>query len=114
MDALRAAETLAYFHQERADMMPPGAVKDHHQDMARRCLADMDDIRVNILTTSVIVEHQGEALHRRDMEMAQRIIDRQPIMHDVEMPADDVLAARTAMACDIANALAEARGEVGR
>jgi hypothetical protein len=110
INALRAAETLASFHQERADTMPPGAVQDHHQDMARRCLADLDDIRGNILAASVTVEHQADAVRRRDLEVAHRIIDRHPIMHGVGMPSDDVPAARTAMARDIADAFAEARG----
>jgi hypothetical protein len=39
INALRAAETLASFHQEQAGKMPPDAVQVHHQDMAQRCLA---------------------------------------------------------------------------
>jgi hypothetical protein len=40
---------------------------------------------------------------------AQRIIDRHVIMHGVGMPADDVPAARSAAARDIADALQECR-----
>jgi hypothetical protein len=48
-------------------------------------------------------------MRRHDMEAAQRIIDRHVIMHGIGM-ADDVPAARIAMARDIADALQAARG----
>jgi hypothetical protein len=108
--ALQAAETLARFHQEQAGKMPPGAVQDHHQDMARRCLADIDDIRGHLFAVGATVEHQNTAMRRHDMEAAQRIIDRHPIMHGIGMASDDVPAARSAMARDIADALQTARG----
>jgi hypothetical protein len=57
ISAMQAAETLARFHQEQAGKMPPGAVQDHHQDMAQRCLADVDDIRGHLLAVGATVEH---------------------------------------------------------
>jgi hypothetical protein len=110
--ALRAAETLARFHQEQADKMPPGAVQDHHQDLARRCLADIDDIRGHLFAVGATVEHQADAVRRHDPETAQGIIDRHVIMHGVGIHADNVPAARTAMARDIADALQAARGRM--
>jgi hypothetical protein len=53
--ALQAAETLARFHQEQAHKMPPGVVQDHHQDMARHCLADIDDIRGHLFAVVATV-----------------------------------------------------------
>jgi queuine/archaeosine tRNA-ribosyltransferase len=108
--ALQAAETLARFHQEQADKMPPGAVQGHQQDMARRCLADIEDIKGHLFAVGATVEHQADALRRHDLETAQRIIDRHVIMHGVGIHADDAPAARTAMARDIAEALLAARG----
>lgn len=107
--ALQAAETLARFHREQADKMPPGSVREHNEDMARRCLADVDDIKHEILASGDMIEHQADTMRRRDMEAAQRIIDRHVIMHGVGLPADDVPAARVAIARDIADALAAER-----
>jgi hypothetical protein len=108
--ALHAAETLARFHQEQAAKMPPGAVQTHHQDMARRCLADIEDIRAHLFAVDATVEHQDLVMRGHDMETAQGIIDRHVIMHGVGIHADNVPAARTAMARDIADALQAARG----
>jgi hypothetical protein len=108
--ALHAAETLAKFHQEQADKMPPGGVQDHHHDMTRRCLADVEDIRHQVVGAGVTVEHQADAVRRRDLETALKIIERHPITHGIAMAVDAVAAARVAMARDIADALAAARG----
>jgi hypothetical protein len=108
--ALQAAETLARFHQEQADKMPPGAVQGHHQDMAQRCLSDVEDIRGHIFAVGLTVEHQADAVWQHDMETAQRIIDRHVIMLGMGIHADNVPAARTAIARDIADALLAARG----
>jgi hypothetical protein len=108
--ALHAAETLARFHQEQADKMPPGAVQDHRQDMARRCLADIDDIRGNIFAVGATVKDQAAAVRRHDLETALKIIERHPITYGIAMDLDTVAAARVAMARDIADALLAARG----
>jgi hypothetical protein len=108
--ALQAAETLARFHQEQANKMPPAAGQDHHQDMAQRCLADIEDIRAHLFAVDATVEHQDLVMRQHDIEAAQRIIDRHVIMHGMGIHADNVPAARTAMARDIADALQAARG----
>jgi hypothetical protein len=108
--ALQAAETLARFHRQQADKMPPGGVQDHHQDSARRCLADVEDIRAHLFAVDATVEHQDLVMRGHDMETAQGIIDRHVIMHGVGIHADNVPAARAAMARDIADALLAARG----
>jgi hypothetical protein len=59
---------------------------------------------------AVTVENRADAVRRRDLDTAQRIIHRRPIMHGIGMPADEVPAARTAMARDIADAVPETRG----
>jgi hypothetical protein len=109
--ALQAAETLRTFHLEQ---VVGGGVEtgEHHFDMAQRCEEDAEDITNAILANSVTAEHQAEIVRRRDLEIAQRIIDRHVIMHGVGMAADKVPAARMAMARDIANALQVARGGV--
>jgi hypothetical protein len=107
--ALRTAETLSVFHRHRAENSV-GATRDYHLDMARRCGEDAARSRRAILESGATVENQADAVRRRDLEVAQRIIDRHPIMHGVGMPADDVPAVRSAMARDIADALATARG----
>jgi hypothetical protein len=48
-------------------------------------------------------------MRRRDLEAAQNIIDRHPIMHGIVMPVEDVAQARVAMAREIADALAAER-----
>jgi hypothetical protein len=107
--ALHAAETLASFHRHRA-MNSLGATREYHLDMAQRCAQDAEDITRAIVADGVSVEHQADAVRQHDMEAAQRIIDRHPIMHGIGMAADDVPAARMAMARDIADALLAARG----
>jgi hypothetical protein len=78
--------------------------------MARQCLADVEDIKHQIVSAGVTVENQAGAVRRRDLEIALRIIERHPIMHGIGMAIDAVAAARVAMARDIADALAAARG----
>jgi hypothetical protein len=107
--ALRAAETLAAFHVQHAENSV-GATCEYHLDMARRCTVDAGSITHAILAAGVTMENQAEAMRRRDMETAQKILDRHVIMHGVGLPAEDVPAARTAMARDIAEALAAERG----
>jgi hypothetical protein len=107
--ALHAAETLAAFHLQRAENTA-GAAREYHLDMARRCTEDVERSRRAILAASVTIEHQADVVRQRDMETAQRIIDRHAIMHGMGMSADDVPAARMAMARDIADALRTARG----
>jgi hypothetical protein len=107
--ARHAAETLASFHRHRA-RNSLAATREYHLDMAQRCAEDAEDITRAIVANGVTVGHKADAVRRHDLETAQRIIDRHPIMHGVGMPADDVPAARTAMARDIADALQAARG----
>jgi hypothetical protein len=94
---LRAAETLATFHREEAENVPPGAVRDHHEDMARRCLADVEDIKHQIGGAGLTVENQATALRQRDLTTALNIVERHPIMHGIGMAVDAVAAARVAM-----------------
>jgi hypothetical protein len=107
--ALRAAETLVNFHRQRIENTA-GEARAYHEVTARRCAEDAERITREILATGVMVENQATAMGRRDLEAAQKIIDRHPIMHGVGMPADDVPAARMAVARDIADALLAARG----
>jgi hypothetical protein len=107
--ARRAAEMLAAFHRQRVDNTAAEA-RAYHKDMARRCAEDAERITRGILTAGVTVENQASAARRRDLDTAQKIIDRHPIMHGVGMPVEDVAQARVAMAGDIADALAAERG----
>ena len=70
--------------------MPPGGVYDHHRDMARRCLTDVDDVKHQIAAAGATVEHQADAMRRHDMTIAHRIIDRHVIMHGVGIPAENL------------------------
>jgi hypothetical protein len=108
--ALYAAETLAAFHLQRA-RNSVGTTRDYHVDMAQRCAEDAQYSRRAIVADSLTVEDQAAAARSRDLETAQKIIDRHPVTHGIGIPADDVPAARLAMARDIADALAAARGE---
>jgi hypothetical protein len=107
--ALRAAETLAAFHRHRAGNSL-GATREYHLVMAGRCAEDAEDITRTIVADGGTVEHQADAVRRHDLETAQRIIERHPIMHGIGMPLDQVAQARVAMARDIADALAAERG----
>lgn len=108
--ALRAAETLAAFHRQRT-ANTAGEARSYHEDMAGRCAEDAELMTSGIVASGVTVEDQGEAMRRRDLEAAYRIIDRHPIMHGIGLAAEEVGQARSAMACDIADALAAERGE---
>jgi hypothetical protein len=99
--ALRAAETLAAFHRQNS----MGEARGRHQDMARLCADDADTIKRTIVADGGTVENQADALRRRDITIAQRIIDRRAILHRLGMAADDVPGAGMAMTWDIADAL---------
>jgi hypothetical protein len=101
--ALRAAETLAAFHRQCVGNTA-GEARAYHEDMARRCAEDAERCKRGIEAAAVTVEHQADAMRRRDLTTAQKIIDRHPIMHGVEMALEDVGTARQAMARDIADA----------
>jgi hypothetical protein len=107
--ALRAAETLAKYHRQRA-AYSAGEARAYHQDMARRCAEDAESITRGIGAAGLTVEDQATVVRSRDMATAQRILDRHPIMHGTGMPVEDVAQARVAMASDIAHALAAERG----
>jgi hypothetical protein len=107
--ALRAAETLAAFHLQRAGKAAGEELADH-LDRAQRCTDDVERITSEILAGGLSVENQAAAMRRRDLEAAYKIIDRHPIMHGVGIPSDDVPPAKSAMARDIADALAAERG----
>jgi hypothetical protein len=108
--ALRAAETLATYHRQRA-AYSAGEAWAYHQDMARRCAEDAGSITRGIVAAGLTVENQATVVRSRDMATAQRIIDRHPIMHGLGMALEEVGTARLAMARDIADALAAERGE---
>jgi hypothetical protein len=122
--ALNAAETLAIYHRERAENSA-GDARAFHQDMDRRCCDDADDIKRMIAGAGVAVEDRELALRQRYLATALAIIDRHQIMYGIlasaqaiidrhqtmhGIPVEDVLAAREAMAQDIARALFAARG----
>jgi hypothetical protein len=109
--ALKAAETLAVFHRQRAKSTA-GEARAYHGDMAERCADDADRIIRAILASGVTVENQAAAMRRRDLDAAHKIIVRHPIMHGVGMQIEAVGPARVAMAGDIADALAAERGEL--
>jgi hypothetical protein len=110
--ALRAAETLVNFHRQCIENAA-GEARAYHEVTARRCAVDAERITREILVTGVTVENQATAMGRRDLETAQGIIDRHVIMHGVGIHADNVPAARTAMARDIADALLGGTGRGG-
>jgi hypothetical protein len=87
--ALRAAETLAAFHRQCVENNA-GEARAYHEVTARRCAEDAERITREILATGVTVENQATAMRRRDLEAAQKIIDRHVIMHGVGMPAENV------------------------
>jgi hypothetical protein len=89
LTALRAAETLAAFHRERAENTAAPA-RSFHEDMAWRCADDAKRITRAILAGGVTVENQAAAMRRRDLDTAHKIISRHPIMHGVGMPVEDV------------------------
>jgi hypothetical protein len=103
--ALPAAETLAAFHRQRA----AAEARAYHEDMARRLAEDAAAITRAIEAAGVTVDNQADAIRRRDLEIARRIIDRRPIMHGHAMPAEEVGEARQAMTRDIADAIEAAR-----
>lgn len=107
--AQQAAETLAAFHQQRAEYAT-GEAREYHVDMAQRCVADAEQSGRAILANAATVRHQADAVRRHDMETAQRIISRHPIMQGIGMPTEEIAAARAAMVRDIADALQAARG----
>jgi hypothetical protein len=109
--ALRAAETLVNFHRQCIENTA-GEARAYHEVTARRRAEDAERITREILATGVTVENQTTAMGRRDLETAQGIIDRHVIMHGMGIHADNVPAARTAMARDIADALQAARGAI--
>jgi hypothetical protein len=108
--ALRAAETLAIFHLGEVENVPPGDVQNHHQDMVLHCLADVEDIKQKIVGADDTVENQARTLRQFDLTVALSIIERHNIMLGIGMPLQDAVAARMAMAREIADALQAARG----
>jgi hypothetical protein len=80
------------------------------ETLARRCAEDAERITRASLASGVTVENQASAVRRRDLDTAQKIIDRHPIMHGVGMPVEDAAQARMVAAQDIADALAAERG----
>ncbi len=107
--AQQAAETLAAFHRQRAEYAT-GEAREYHLDMAQRCAADAEESGRAILANAATVRHQADAVRRHDMEAAQRIINRHPVMQGVGLPPEEIPAARAAMVHDIADALQAARG----
>ncbi len=107
--ALRAAETLAAYHRQRVNQTL-GAPQAYHQDMAGRCLADIEYFKRQFAAAGATFENQATEMRRRDLETAHRIVERHPIMQGIGMRLDDVAQARVAMARDIADALAAERG----
>jgi hypothetical protein len=82
--ALRAAETLVTFHRQHVESTC-GADQRHHMDMVQRYARDVRTITREVLATGVTVENQ---VRRRDLDTAQKIIDRHPIMHGTGMAVD--------------------------
>lgn len=104
--ALHAAQTLATFHGERVQQTL-GTHQAYHQDMARRCTANVEDIRRALAESGVSVENQANVLSQRYMAAAHAIIDRHPLTQG--RGVDDVPAARKALAKDISSAIAASR-----
>lgn len=103
--ALKAAETLAIFHRERAS----NEASAYDCEMAVRVGQTVERIKLAIEAAGVTVDNQAEAVRRRDLEIAMRIIDKHPIMHGRGMPAEEVGQARLDMAGDIADAFEAVR-----
>jgi hypothetical protein len=105
--ALRAAETLAAYHRQRADMTR-GEVRDYHLDMARRCLDDSERIKRQLADGGVTVENQDLMARQRDVAAAQAIIDKHVLP---EWRASEAAPrALEDMAQDIADAMQATRG----
>jgi hypothetical protein len=73
--ALHAAETLAVYHLQRADMTL-GAAHDYHLDMARRCLDDIEHIKRQLADGGVTIENQDLVMRQRDVAAAQAVIGK--------------------------------------
>jgi hypothetical protein len=99
------------FHRQHVESTA-GEDQRHHMEMARRCAGDAERITRAILASGVTIENQAAAMRRRDLDAAQKIIQRHSIMHGIGIPVDDLAPARMAMASDIADALAAERGEL--
>ena len=71
--ALQAAKTRAAYHRGRIQQTL-GARQTYHEQMHRRCLEDIDDIKEQIAAGGVTAEDQARLERSQDVETAQRII----------------------------------------
>jgi hypothetical protein len=105
--ALHAAETLAAFHRERADETR-ATVHDYHQDMARRCLDDIEHIKRQLADGGVTIENQDLVMRQHDVAAAQAIINKHVLPEWRALR--ETPRALEAMVQDIADAMQAARG----
>ena len=105
--ALHAAETLATYHRERADMTL-GSARDYHLDIAKRCLDDIGRIKRQLADGGVTFENQDLVLRQRDVAAAQAIIAKR-VLPEWRMSAGAPRVLE-GIAQDIADAMQAARG----
>jgi hypothetical protein len=105
--ALQAAEALASFHLQRTKQTL-AKPRTYHQDMAQRCLDDIERIKRQLIDAGVTLEYQVTAMHNRDMAAAQAIIDKHglPEWRAFEQGRQALVA----LAQDVADALRAVRG----
>jgi hypothetical protein len=104
---LRAAETLAAFHRERAGNFT-GEIRERHLDMAQRCRDDAEGIQRLLYAGGVSPEHEADVLRQRDVAAAQAIIGRHVLPE--WRASEQTPRVLEAMAQDIATAMQAARG----
>jgi hypothetical protein len=105
INALRAAETLAAFHQQQRAHRGD----EYDIEMAERCEKDAALIKDVLLDYDITPENQAERLRQHDIATAQAIVEqRVPPKWRASEEAPRVLEA---LARDIAEALQAARGE---
>jgi hypothetical protein len=73
INALYAAETLAAFRRHRVEQTL-GARRAYHEDMVRRCVGDIEDIKRHLNADGGSVENQARAVYSRDMRTAPEIV----------------------------------------
>jgi hypothetical protein len=104
INALRAAETLAAFHQQQRAHRGD----EYNIEMAERCEKDAALIRDVLLDYDITPENQAEVMRKRDVAAAQAIIERR--VPPAWRSSDEAPRVLEAMVRDIAGALQTARG----
>jgi hypothetical protein len=105
--ALQAAETLAAYHRGRIEQTLRQR-QAYHEQMRRRCLVEIDDIKDQLAAGGVTAEDQAQVVRSRDVEAAQKIIAAYLLPE--WRASEKAPQAMEAMARAIADAMQTARG----